>query len=107
MNMPTAAAAEARALRSSRQNTAELLERYPEISKKEVKQILHFLRNGRHLDVGLLTADERLSHKLDAFMSVHGKELRVGFTETAAVIGGIVAFLTVCWLVWEAVGPAL
>lgn len=106
MNMPTAAAAEARALRASRQHAADLLDRYPDISKKEVAEILDFLRTGRHLDVGLLTSDDRLRHKLDAFMTLHGKELRVGFTEAAAVVGGIVAFLTLCWLAWEAVGPA-
>jgi hypothetical protein len=95
-----------RALRATRQQAADLLARYPDVSEAEAKQILAFLRHGRHLDVGMLTADERLKPQLDLFTADHAKHLRVGVIEGATVVGAIVGFLALCWLVWEAVGPA-
>jgi hypothetical protein len=106
MNIRTAAAAEARALRTSRQEAAELLARYPEISKAEVAQIIDFLRTGRHLEVGLLTSNDKLRPKLDAFIADHKGKLQLGFGEAAAAVAGIAGFIALCWLVWEAIGPA-
>jgi hypothetical protein len=95
---------EARALRLNRQQAADLLQRYPEVSDAETHQVLTFLRTGRHLDVGMLTADRKLKPKLDRFMDDHAHHLRVSFVETAALIAAIVAFLALCWLLWEAFG---
>src|SRR3954447_16506620 len=89
----------------TRDQAADLLYRYPHVSEAEAKAILTFLRKGCHLDVGMLTADDRLKPQLDSFMEEHGKHLRVGFGETAALIAGILGFLALCWLVWEAVKP--
>ena len=97
---------EARAVRATRQQAADLLARYPHVSDAEAKQILAFLRHGRHLDVGMLTADESLKPQLDRFTADHAKHLRVGFIEGAGVVAGIVGFLALCWLVWEAIGPS-
>jgi hypothetical protein len=36
-------------------------------------------------------------------MDDHARHLRITFLETAALLGAIAAFLTICWLVWEAV----
>jgi hypothetical protein len=93
---------EVRALRSERERAADLLARYPKVSDEETREILRFLRHGRHLDVGLLSSDERLRPKLDAFMEKHKKHFRVKWTETATLIGAIVAVLTTAWLAWEA-----
>ena len=89
----------------TREQAADLLTRYPRVSEFEVKLILGFLRKGRHLDVGMLTADASLEPQLDSFMRDHGKHLRVGFGEASAVIGAIAGFLGFCWLVWELVKP--
>jgi hypothetical protein len=97
---------EARALRMTRQQVADLLHRYPRVSDTEARLILTFLRKGRHLDVGMLTADDRLNPHLDSFMADHAKYFRISVGEAAMVIAMIVGFLTVCWLVWEAVRPA-
>lgn len=96
---------EVRAIRLTRQQAGDLLSRYPHVSDAETKLILTFLRTGRHLDVGMLTADEKLKPKLDSFMFDHGKHLRVGFGEGAAVIAAIAGFLVLCWLIWEAIKP--
>jgi len=98
---------EARALRLDRQQAADLISRYPHVSQSEAKLIVDFLRTGRHLDVGMLTADDRLKPQLDSFMHDHRRDLRVGFGEGAAVVGGIAAFLLACWLAWEAVKPGV
>ncbi len=97
---------EARAVREARLEIADLVRRYPQVSDPEAKRILRFLRTGRHLDVGMLTADETLKPQLDRFMADHAKDLRVGFWEGTAVIAAIAGFLVLCWLVWEAVRPA-
>ena len=89
----------------TRDQVADLLQRYPRVSDAEAKAILAFLRKGRHLDVGMLTADEQLKPQLDRFMDDHGKHLRVGVGETSAVIAGIAVFLGFCWLIWEVVKP--
>lgn len=98
---------EVRAIRLDRQQAADLLARYPQVSDAETNLILTFLRTGRHLDVGMLTADEKLKPQLDRFMLDHGKRLRVSFAEGAALVAGIVGFLLLCWLVWEAVKPGI
>lgn len=90
----------------SRDETAELLFRYPDVSDSEAKHILTFLRKGRHLDVGILTADERLKPMLDSFMHDHEKHFRLGFGETTAVVSAIIGFLLACWVVVEVVVPA-
>lgn len=98
MNAPTE--------RLTREQAADLITRYPHVSEREARQILGFLRNGRHLDVGMITADEALKPQLDVFMADHSKHFRIGLGEGSAVVVAIAAFLTVCWLIWEAVKPA-
>lgn len=97
---------EARALRLTRQQVADILSRYPGVSADEAESIRDFLRTGRHLDIGMLTADEGLQPQLDAFMKDHGKHFRVGLYETVALVAAIVGLLALFWLVWEALRPA-
>jgi hypothetical protein len=87
-----------------RERVSALLSRYPRVTEQEAREILDFLRTGRHLDVGLLTSDEALRPKLDAFMEEYKAHFRVGFGEAAAVIAGIVALMIVLWLAWEYFG---
>ena len=90
----------------SREEVAELLIRYPRVSGAEAKLVLTFLRKGRHLDVGMLTGDEQLKPHLDRFTADHAHHFRLGIGEAAAAVAGIVGFLVVCWLLWEALRPA-
>jgi len=92
-----------RALPLDREQVAELLSRYPHVSDRESHQILTFLREGRHLDVGLLTSNDRLRSKLDVFMNDHKKHFRVTWSEGARAIAGIIAMLLVLWLAWEVI----
>jgi hypothetical protein len=90
----------------SREEIAALLVRYPRVSDSEAKRILTFLRKGPHLDVGILTADEKLKPMLDSFMHDHKKHFQLGFGETTAVISAIIGFLLVCWIAVETLIPA-
>ena len=96
----SSSAIEARAVRSSRDRIAELLARYPDISPAHVREIIEFLRTGRHLDIGLLTSNEALGPKLDAFMHDHRRHFRLAFRESALAVALIGAFLLLCWLIW-------
>jgi hypothetical protein len=89
----------------TREKAAELISRYPRVSDAEAKAILKFLRHGRHLDVGVLTADPKLKPRLDLFMEEHASHFRIGVGEASALIAGILGFLIVCWLIWEAARP--
>lgn len=93
-------------IRLSRDQAADLLFRYPHVTDSEAKLILGFLRDGRHLDVGMLTADDRLKPRLDSFMADHAKHFRLGFGEGAAVVAVIAGFLLFCAIVFEAMTPA-
>ena len=90
----------------TREQAADLIIRYPHVSERETRLILGFLRKGRHLDVGIITADEALKPQLDSFMADHARYFRIGLGEGSAVVAAITAFLAVCWLIWEAVKPA-
>lgn len=90
----------------TREEAADLLLRYPHVSQAEAKRVVTFLRKGRHLDVGLLTADQKLKPNLDRFMHDHEKHFRLGVGETTAVVSAIIGFLLVCWMALEAMVPA-
>jgi hypothetical protein len=89
----------------TRDEAADLLSRYPNVSDDEAKAITTFLRKGRHLDVGMVTADERLKPQLDGFMADHGKQLRVGAGEATVLIAAIAGLFFALSLIWEAIKP--
>lgn len=89
----------------TRERVAALLGRYPDVSKDENRAILEFMKNGRHLEIGLLTSNESLRPRLDAFMEDHKRHFGVSFGEVAAIVAMIAAFLLAAWLFWELIGP--
>jgi hypothetical protein len=91
-----------RAIRSDRERIAGLLDAYPDIGRRETDEILSYLKTARHLDVGLLSSDTRISGKLDQFMAEHKSHFQIGIGETVGVISAIVAILAIGWLIWEA-----
>jgi hypothetical protein len=96
---------EARAVRASRARTAELLGHYPHLSDADRREILAFLQTARHLDIGLLSANDNLRGNLDAFMDDHRTELGVTPREAFTAVALIAGFLFACWLLWTLVGP--
>jgi hypothetical protein len=88
---------------AERERIAKLLSHYPEVNDGDTAQIISFLKKGPHLDVGMLTGDESLKPKLQAFMSEHKQHFRLKISEVIAVTSGIVGALLILWLVWEAI----
>lgn len=94
-----------RAVRSKRDRVASLLKRYPHVSEKDRNEILQFMKEARHLEVGLLTANDNVRPQLDAFMDDHKKQFRLNAFDVLRAVTLIGAIVMVCWLVWELVVP--
>lgn len=93
---------EVRAARSTRDRVAGLISRYPHVSEKDRKEILEFLKEARHLEIGLLTSNDNVRPQLDAFMEDHKRHFRLGVLDLVRLLALIGAIVMVCSLVWEA-----
>jgi hypothetical protein len=82
-----------------------LLRRYPNLSEEELATLINLFPHLRILDVGLMTCDERLSEKLDAFHRDHGRKLKTPVSSLIAFLAvpGIIAL----GLLWWALAPTL
>jgi hypothetical protein len=94
-----------RATRSTRDRVANLLKRYPDVSDNDRKEILRFMKEARHLEIGLLTANDNVRPQLDAFMEDHKKHFRLDAFDVLRAVTLIGAIVMVCWLVWELFMP--
>ena len=106
MTVYTSHLEEVREVRATRDRVGELLGRYPDVSDTDRKEILTFMKEGRHLDIGLLTANDNLRPQLDAFMADHKRHFRIDVFDVVRVLAVIGAAVMVCWLLWELVRPA-
>jgi len=104
MRRPDHSREEVRAVRASRARAAELLGNYPQLSDADRREVLTFLQTARHLDIGLLSANDNIRPKLDAFMDDHRTELGVTPREAFTAVALIVGFLFACWLLWTVLG---
>jgi len=84
-----------------RKRVADLVARYPHLSDEEARDIASFMRNGQHVDVFLLTNDDQLRPKLDAFMKDNKALFRNIWAEGAALTGGILALMFALFVVLE------
>ena len=96
---------EVRAVRSTRDRVASLLKRYPHLSDNDRNEILQFMKEARHLEVGLLTANDNVRPHLDAFMEDHKRHFQLNAFDVMRAVALMAAILTVCWLVWELFMP--
>ncbi len=87
--------------RPDRERVSDLVRRYPKITNEEAEQILRFVREGRHLDVGLLTADDAIRPQLDAFMKDHKGRFALKWSEVVALLSGIAGLFGMLWLARE------
>ena len=87
--------------KSDRERVSDLVRRYPKITADEAEEILRFVREGRHLDVGLLTADDTIRPQLDAFVKDHKGHLALKWAEAAVLLSGIAGLFGMLWLVRE------
>lgn len=96
----------ARVNQSWRERTAELVGRYPAVSDEERHEILDFIRHGRHLEIGLLTSNDKLRAQLDAFMSDHQRQLQIRPLDVLRALVVLAAAFIVCALLWSLIAPS-
>jgi hypothetical protein len=96
---------EVRPVRSTRDRIAGLLSRYPHVSDKDRKEILEFMKEARHLEIGLLTANDNVRPQLDAFMEDHKRHFRLNVFDAIRAVTLVGAIVIVCWLLWELLMP--
>ncbi len=93
--------------RPSSETTAKaeaLLLRYPNLSEEELATLINLFPYIRILDLGLMTSDEHLSGKLDAFHRDHGKKLRTPISSLIAFLA-VPTIIAVGGLLWWALAP--
>jgi len=75
-----------------------LLDRYPNLSEQELAELINLFARLPILDFGLMTADRRLSGKLDAFHREHGRKIRPTLASIAAVTAiPLMIVITALW----------
>ena len=75
-----------------------LLNRYPDLGEQELATMIESFPYLRVLDVGLMTADDRLAEKLEAFHRDHGRKLRAPVASLATFL--VFPFLVALGLLW-------
>lgn len=87
---------------TARQHIEELLERYPAITVPEEQEIVHFLRKGPIIDVGMVTSNEALQEKVARFRADHKADFSMRGRDLIIFAVLLVAFSLACWLLWDA-----
>ena len=82
-----------------------LLKRYPNLSEVELATLINLFPYIRTLDLGLMTADDRLAPKLDAFHRDHGQKLKTPLSSLLFFLA-VPAIIVVGGLLRWAFGPA-
>lgn len=93
-----AAAMPAKPVRHSPARAAELVSRYPNLSRAQIDELAALMQRLNARDVALMIADEDLAPRLDAFWSAH-RDLLTPSMADYAVIAAILSFPVVAWLV--------
>lgn len=77
-----------------------LLSRYPNLSEAELAELINLMHRLPVLDLGLMTADDRLSDQLDAFHRDHGDKLGPSLISMAffLIVPTALGVGTVWWL---------
>lgn len=81
------------AVQPAAERAEEIFGRYPDISEEERRELLLFLKEGRHLDIGLVTGNPEIKDQVAAFRQDHHRALRLGFGEGAAFVILLTALL--------------
>ncbi len=70
----------------SLEQAAELMNRYPNLTKIELARLISLYRELSALDVALLLSDENLAPRLERFVGVHRAEVRTPFRQYAILV---------------------
>ena len=73
----------------------ELIIRYPDLADHELERLIDIYPRLPMLEAGLMTADERLAPKLDAFHEAHGHRIRMPLSHLAIFLSVPLFYLLV------------
>lgn len=77
----------------------DIFRRYPDISRAEIDEANMFLKNGRHIDIGLVTGNPEIKANVDAFRQEHRRALSLGWGEMALFTAFFVVLVgAVVWM---------
>jgi hypothetical protein len=79
-----------------------LLGRYPNLSEIELATLINLFPTLRILEVGLMTANDRVSGKFEAFHRDHGKKLKMPMSSLIAFVA--VPATVAIGLLWWSMG---
>ena len=94
---PTQLSTRSRPLSNEAMEVAALLRDYPDLSPAEIEQLAAGFSRLSLIDAGLLTADDVLGARLDAFLRVHGRKVERPWAHLL-LIGPIAALFALVWL---------
>jgi hypothetical protein len=94
-----------RAAHSPRDRVARLLKQYPNVSDQDRREILSFMKEARHLEVGLLTSNEQVRPQLDRFIHDNKRHFSITVVDVVRLLAVFAAVVTVVWLLWEVMKP--
>lgn len=80
-----------------------LLLRYPDLSEDELAILIDLFPYIKILDLGLMTADERLAGKLEAFRKDHGHKMRTPISSLVVFLA-VPTVMLVSGLLWWLLG---
>ncbi len=89
-----------------RTRIVNLVAKYPNVSAAEAAEILKHIRTARYVEIERLASDETVRAQLQHFFANHRDQLRFGPIEIVTAIALVVAFLAICWLLWNSIGGA-
>ncbi|WP_129794235.1 hypothetical protein [Sphingosinicella sp. CPCC 101087] len=81
---------------------AGLLRRYPSLDEADKATLLHFLRKGRQIEIGMVSARDGVAERLAAFRMDHREHFRLGLTQILGFVALIIGPLAV--LAWACLG---
>jgi len=62
---------------AGRARAEKLLRSYPDVSDRETTEIIHFLKKGRLLEIGLVSGSDEFRQKVAAFRKEHARHFRL------------------------------
>ena len=69
------------------QSAMDLLERYPDLSKDELDQLISLYPQLSPVELALMISNEEIAGKLDAFRREHRRKFRTPFGHYAVFVG--------------------
>jgi hypothetical protein len=81
-----------------RSRVEDLLSKYPYVDAAEAAEILHFMKKGPPLEVGLMTTVDSLKQPLDAFRRDHARHFELGLKDYLLAAAVVIALIAICVL---------